>query len=277
MMHNKAVLQVLPCFPFTIPGTKGFQMSSKNNREYNIFVSIPNVEPPSEGFPVIYLLDGNSVFATAVEAMRVQSRRPDKTGIRPAVIVGIGYKTEEPFSVERFYDYTMGQAEVEYSSLPYPEHGGAKEFQEFIEMELKPTIEGAFHIDCTKQTIFGHSLGGLYVLFSLFTKPEAFQTYIAGSPSIHWNQEIILENEKVFTARLKGEKIKADLLISSGELEKDHPSNTVENTFRMAERLNAYKDSGLNVKYMQFVGEGHVSVLPVLINRSLRFSFCGQA
>ena len=54
-------------------------MKSKiEGREYQIFISKPMVEPPPSGYPVIYVLDANSVFGTIVEAIRLQSKRSEK-------------------------------------------------------------------------------------------------------------------------------------------------------------------------------------------------------
>lgn len=55
----------------------------------------------------MYVLDGNSLFGTMVEALRLQSRRPEKTGVVPAIIVGIGYQTEAPYHPLRHYDLTL--------------------------------------------------------------------------------------------------------------------------------------------------------------------------
>lgn len=66
---------------FTIPGTEVRMMSSRNeNRTYHIFISKPSTPPPPAGYPVIYLLDANSVFGTMTEAVRIQGRRPEKPG-----------------------------------------------------------------------------------------------------------------------------------------------------------------------------------------------------
>lgn len=64
---------------FTIHGTEVRMMSSRNeNRAYQIFISKPSTPPPPAGYPVIYLLDANSVFGTMAEAVRIQGRRPEK-------------------------------------------------------------------------------------------------------------------------------------------------------------------------------------------------------
>jgi hypothetical protein len=261
---------------FTIPRTKQRVMySSYRNREYRIFVAQPDADPPPLGFPVIYVLDANSVFGTMVEAMRVQAGRPDRTGVVPAVIVGIGYPTEKPFSPARFYDFTMSVPEsgllVRPDGTAWPEMGGAEAFLEFIETELKPEIERELPIDRTKQAIFGHSLGGLFVLQVLFTKPTAFRTYIAGSPSIHWSKQLLLEAEQRFVARIKQETLNVDVLLAAGELERSHKSRINAHAEELAERLSAFADFGVYVEFQEFAGEGHVTVLPALISRALRF------
>lgn len=69
---------------------------------------------------------------------------------------------------------------------------GAEQFLAFIEEELKPLIEREVPIDRTRQTLFGHSLGGWLVLYTLFTRSRAFQYYAAGSPSIWWKNRCIV-------------------------------------------------------------------------------------
>ncbi|WP_438350445.1 alpha/beta hydrolase [Paenibacillus sp. FA6] len=265
-----------------IPRTEQRVLYSRaGNREYRIFVARPSEEPPPTGYPVIYLLDANAVFGTMVEALRVQGRRPEKTGVVPAVIVGIGYPTEEPFDPARHYDYTQYMPNAELPISPdgthWPKQGGAEAFLKCIEEDIKPEIEREFKIDSARQTIFGHSLGGLFVLHVLFTKPEAFQTYVAGSPSIHWNERFIIEEEKHFESRLKNEQLHVDVLIGVGELEKNHKSRLYENAKELSERLATLASRGVHVEFKEFEEEGHISVLPVLINRALRFALGSTA
>ncbi|WP_442603954.1 alpha/beta hydrolase [Paenibacillus sp. KN14-4R] len=261
----------------TMLRTEQWEMrASGSEREYRIFVAMPSEAPPPAGYPVIYLLDGNAIFGTMVETVRVQSRRPEKTGVTPAVIVGIGYPTEAPFDPARFYDFTLPTAVEElpksYDGSPWPEMGGAESFFQFIEEDLKPRIVSKFEIDANRQTIFGHSLGGLFVLQVLFKHPHAYQTYIAGSPSIHWNKSFILEAERDLVSRLEQDGMNVNLLITVGELEQTHPSRMNENAKALADRLAASETSSLNVEFKEFEGEGHVSVLPGLLSRAARFA-----
>ncbi|MEC1438266.1 alpha/beta hydrolase [Bacillus sonorensis] len=264
------------CPTVAIPGTEQRLMQSPfGERKYRIFIANPLGEPPPSGFPVIYLLDANSVFGTMVEAMRMQSRRPEKTGVVPAVIVGIGYETDAPFDPGRYYDFTLPVPPAELPERPdgrdWPESGGAEAFLTFIEERLKPEIERDFKIDKNRQAIFGHSLGGLFVLQVLFTKPALFRTYIAGSPSIHWNQSFF-DQERDFVSRLQEAGVKVDVLLGAGELEKSHKSRMNDRAEQLAERLSALESCGVRTEFNEFKGEGHISVLPVLISRALRFA-----
>ncbi|CAH0291144.1 Ferri-bacillibactin esterase BesA [Peribacillus sp. Bi96] len=60
-------------------------------------------------------------------------------------------------------------------------------------------------------------------------------------------------------------------MLGVGELEGPHKSGMNENALELSKRLSL-KDSGVNVQFKEFEGEGHLSVLPPLINRALRFA-----
>ncbi|MCK1986172.1 MULTISPECIES: alpha/beta hydrolase [Peribacillus] len=275
-MDNSVMDKTTASTEVTIKGSQHFLMhSSTGKREYQIFVSKPLEEPPASGYPVIYLLDANSVFGTMVEAVRLQSRRPEKSGVVPAIIVGIGYATNAPFSSERYYDFTMPVADSELperpDGSPWPSHGGAEDFLKFIEDDLKPEIGKRYKVDYNSQTLFGHSLGGLFALYVLFENPYAFQTYIAGSPSLHWNKKWFREEEDRFICRLNQGNGDISLLLGVGELEGTHKSRMNENVLELSKRLSL-EESGVNVQFKEFEEEGHLSVLPPLINRALRFA-----
>lgn len=261
----------------TLPRSEQYIMFSKNeHRKYKIFVSWPAEAPSDSGYPIIYTLDANSVFSSITESVRLQSRRPDLTGIQPAVVVGIGYNTEAPFDPSRHYDYTLPAQNDELPPYPgegtWPKQGGAEEFLSFIEDELKPQIANRFHVDQNRQILFGHSLGGLFVLNTLFSKPEAFQIYISGSPSISWNERLLLEKENIFFDKINEKQLNIKLLIGVGELEKNHPSLVNEKAKSLFNRLQALSNQGVKTDYIEFADEGHISVLLPLINKAVKYS-----
>ncbi|MBW7475468.1 alpha/beta hydrolase [Paenibacillus oenotherae] len=258
---------------FTITGTRQWIMHAggTGRRTYRIMIYVPDGLAPEGGYPVIYTLDGNATFGSLTEAMRLQSRPPH--GFRPSMIVGIGYDSNAPIVTDRrFYDFTEP---TDPSSLPlrpdgseWPETGGAEAFLAFIEEELKPVIERHYPIDRRRQSLFGHSLGGLFALNVLFKRPEAFQTYIAGSPSVWWSNRRLLEQLPGLETRLKQGGGEPALFIGIGSEEK--PA-MIEDARLLYRQLLPYQAYGLRLGYRLFEDEGHVSVIPPLISRMLRF------
>jgi hypothetical protein len=79
--------------PFTLPGAVQFDLASDHGSVYRIQMYQPPVPAPAEGFPILYVLDGNAMFATAAQAVALQMRRPQVTGVPPGLVVGIGPST----------------------------------------------------------------------------------------------------------------------------------------------------------------------------------------
>lgn len=270
-------------------------MRSRSGAEFRIFVARPLLPPPPAGYPVIYMLDGNAAFGTMTEAVRLQSARPQATGVEPAVVVGIGYPTDLPLDLERrTFDYTP---EVDRTALsprpdgsPWPPTGGAAAFLDFIEDELKPMISAELPVDPHRQALFGHSFGGLFTLYALFKKPHAFRAYIAGSPSIWFGDRAILAAERDLPALLRDGAADLRVMIAVGALEQTlspgeqqapagarraawiEKNRMVDNARELAERLEGLAPRGVRVAYEEFPGENHVSVIPALISRALRFA-----
>lgn len=278
--------------PARIPGTVQFDLTSREGgAPHRIFVYTPPGEPPAGGWPVLYLLDGNAVIATAVEAMRAQAPYTLGTGITFGVIVAVGYPTEEAYdSLRRSWDLgpPPGQTYPPFvEGGPPVRTGGADAFFAFIENELKPEIVRRVPVDAGRQAIFGHSFGGLFVLHALFQKPDAFAGWVSASPAIWWEGAGIVERAQAFVA--SGQGCAGRLLLLVGEYEQQLApfqigaedaekrsasfleSRIVDHTREMAERLVPVP--GLATSYQFLPGETHMSVLPASVNHALRVAF----
>lgn len=285
--EKPAEAPALSARPVAIPRAEQFDLRSETgDRTYRIFLSRPAGEAPPPGYPVVYALDGNALFGTWTETVRLMEK-----AIGPAVVVGIGYPVETPFDQpRRFYDYTPvtpPERVRRSSNEPLPKPGGTgghQEFARFIERQVKPAVEQRVRIDRNRQALFGHSLAGLFVLHVLFTQPEAFQTYLPASPSIWWNDRSVLEEEKAFAAAAPGRKSRVRVLFQVGELEQKTAPGTpperaeflrqarmVDNAREMAGRLKALRGTGVEADIVEYAGETHGSVLPAEISRGLRF------
>ncbi len=278
--HTKPELQPAAATEVRLRGTMQLDLTSTEGRAYRILVSLPDAPPPPEGYPIIYMLDGHYVFATMLEAERSQSRRSEKTKAAASIIVGIGYPSELPNSPERHFDYTLPvppqQLPASRDGQPWPAHGGADLFLQFIEQTLKPEIERRLPVNRAHQTLLGHSFGGLFTLHALFRSPQSFRNYIAASPSLHWAQPLIADEEQQFLQHLQkqqGAKEQTDthhLLIVAGELECEAPFYMLQNARALAERLSGLESCGLHVHFREYPEENHGSVVPSMISAALR-------
>lgn len=246
--------------------------SDEMDYSYDIKVSLPSSPPPVDGYPVIYILDGNSYFQFAQGIVSLQSRNAPKTLVNEAIIVGIGHQGEgKDASKRRFYDFTAPANRYVYpdrlKGFDVGVHGGAQKFLDFIELELKPKIERRYSINKGKQALFGHSLSGLFTLWTLFTKPKAFQTYLALSPSIWWNDHEILTYMDGFLRQSEAYG-KKNLYIAVGECE----GFMVDDAKQVFSRLSADQQKYVECEFYCAPEENHASVVPTVMSRAIRFA-----
>lgn len=267
------------------------------DHDYLLHLYVPDEEPPPGGFPILYMLDANSSFLTLAQTLAVLSVWRDSTAVRPMVIVGIGYDTDRLFDAERrALDYTVpeppgGPEQAYYRRLDCA-MGGADRFLAFIEDELKPLVEAEYPVDRRRQALFGHSFGGLFALYALFTRPGSFGTYVSASPSITWGLPGIRREEEAFARRRLAAGDRLRLLVTAGEHEatlapyeregEGAPAQevylreflVVERARALVDRLNGLGHTGLHAEFREFAGEGHMSLVPTSAGHSLRF-VCG--
>jgi len=285
-----------PATPATLPRTTQQDIGmAGGGPPWRIFLQRPAGDPPARGWPVLYLLDANAVMGIAADIMRVQSSFPLGTGIQPAVLVGIGYLTNGAYdSVRRSWDYSPPPGRS------YPPHapggpevrtGGADRFLGFIEEVLKPWVGAQLPVDSANQAIFGHSFGGLFVLHALFNQPTAFRSWVAASPSIWWEDEVVLQSERHYAALPPGQRPPGRLLLSVGGYEQQPApfqarmpetaamaaraarSRLEDHARDLAGRLNALPATKLSASFELYPGETHMSVLPTALNHAIRFAF----
>lgn len=189
--------------------------------DYQLLIAWPDEPVPVQGWPVIYLLDGDVHFPVAETLMRTLAR--PRCCMTPGVVVAIGYL--EGTLRERDYRPAVAQRVPESNPLggyyPIGLAGQSEAFLAFIQHELKPYIRQQFAIDSNREALFGHSYGGLFTLNTLFTCRHAFQHYYASSPSVWWNDGYINDVATSFLqAEVTDEASAASVLfLSVGEWE----------------------------------------------------------
>ncbi len=287
-------------FPNTNPAVIGNTtfhdvVSEASGQTYRIFVYRPDGEAPERGWPVLYMTDGNAVIGTAVDVVRAQANYPSGTNVAPGVIVTIGYPLDAAYDpLRRSWDLGPPPGKIYppfYENSPVVKTGGAEAFLRFIEDQVKPMVEGSLDLDRSRQALFGHSFGGLFALYSLFTRPSAFTTWIAASPSIYWEDRTIDTFYPAFEAS-PGTRENAELFLSCGEYETDKLApfqvGAADEAERLAQkkiaqndvyaielmnRINSLPNLPIRVEFEIHPGENHMSLLPVAVNRAIQRAF----
>ncbi|KAJ6437290.1 siderophore esterase [Purpureocillium lavendulum] len=174
-----------------------WDLPSQNGSLYKIQVSWPLQWTSREGHhdvPVFYAVDGNAMFLTASEACWRRGSAPHFSG--GGLVVAIGYPLDNHFlfSARRNYDLTPP------SATSAEGYGGADGLLDFIDGTLKPFIASTVLRNSTvgRQALYGHSFGGLFALYTLFTRPDLLDCVVASSPSVYWDDFVILSHEKHF-------------------------------------------------------------------------------
>ena len=242
-----------------------FEIESKFHKQnYLIQIYKPKAEMPKNGYEVVYILDGNATFPySSVMAQIIDNNtRLNKV---PPLIVAIGYVSKELFDVKaRSFDYTPPyNGELKFpenrGSSPFAQ-GGADRFYSFIQKQLKPVIEENYHINKQKQTLFGHSYGGLFTLYVFLNHSEDFQNFVAASPSIWWNDYYILKELK---EKKLDFKINTKLFLSVGEVENKNKVPSDIETF--ATNLRNIKN--LEISILNISGASHIEALYPALNQ----------
>ena len=254
-----------------------FQLKSKmNNTSYQLFVSLPKNYSKTDTikYPVLYLLDGNYTFPIAHSARQLL----DFAGsLENVIIVGIGYswdKSYEPWYTGRWSDFTpssvinsdtsrsfLSTLNLKTGSLT---SGGAQGFINILKNEIIPFVEKSYNVNGDKG-IEGHSLGGLFAAYCLLHETQLFNRYGINSPSLWWDKEKIFEIEKSFAE--KNKNLNAQVFITIGSREGE---SMVAPMTAFADSLKTHNYSGLTLTTQVFEDEGHFSVVPASISRTLR-------
>ncbi|TDF82351.1 alpha/beta hydrolase [Pseudomonas sp. H9] len=235
--------------------------SADGKRHYQLWVGRPDRPAPAAGYPVLWMLDGNA----AIGALSPEQLQTLAKGQAP-LLVAVGYQTDQRIERSaRTYDYTPrlpGQSE-QLDPLTGQPSGGVDEFFDLLNQRMRPMVANVARIDNSRQTLWGHSYGGLAVLHALFTRPHEFSTFAAASPSLWWHDGAIVQEAAGLQQRLGAKH--AHLLLMRGSDEPSQPRGPSQgDAERPARELGANLANvpGLQVTFKRFDGLGHGPMLP---------------
>ena len=243
--------------------------------EYQISVALPHGYADAErSYPVLYILDANGQFGTVTEAVRALALI--EQSIPQMIVVGIGYPVGVYWNAipQRSIDLSptkdaAWEAENAATNTRFPRalgSGGAPDFLRFISDELMPFIEHEYRTVPSDRGLYGFSRGGLFALYAMFHRPTLFQRYIAGSPSLWWDDGVTFRYEETFAREYSS--LPARLFLSVGT---DEPhERMVQPLRRFVDILEQRTYEGLTWSVHYFEGETHDSAVPGTISRGLK-------
>jgi predicted alpha/beta superfamily hydrolase len=180
-----AALQNAPHESFTISSRKMGEV-----RRINLYTPPGYAESPTARYPVLYLLDGGDaedfptphILATVDAAIRAKE-------MQPIIVVGIE-------NTERRRDMT-GPTTVPADLAIARQVGGSATFRAFLRDELTSLIAQRVRTS-GRAALMGESAAGLFVVETFFLAPDMFDTYVAISPRVSWNDSSLVRGAEAW-------------------------------------------------------------------------------
>ena len=184
LRHLATILCLLPLFSAKAVIVKEHTIDSEAlGEKQKVTVYLPDSygDFPDYKYPTYYFLDGKYYKGLVKELMSSYYNN----GLAPAMIL-VAIENEN-----RVRDYTPSEHAV------YKLGGGADAFLDYIDKELLPFVDKNYQTSDFK-TLSGHSLGGLFSLHAMHSRPGLFTAHVALSPTIHWGNKITLAKLKSY-------------------------------------------------------------------------------
>ena len=230
--------------------------SAWTGRTYRIQTAAIGEMPP-EGYPVLFVLDGEAFFPALFNIMQSLMNNSVTRSRAPCLIVGIGYVGGGVRDLaQRAADYTP-PLRSNASEDEQRQFGQADRFAEFIDSELTAFLESKYRLDKNETAVFGHSFGALFGLYSLLSH-RRFRRHWLVSPSIWWHNRRILDFMP-FENRLNG----IDVCLNIGALERgsDCKRREERDMAGLSERMAAELDRhGAAVFFREYPNANHGNV-----------------
>ncbi len=241
--------------PVTVANSRLITMSSRSSgKDFDIQMLIPgDYTTSTTKYPVLYVMDGQwdfKLLASIVGGLFYDKYIPNM------IVVGITYPGENPnYDALRAVDLT-------------PTRDGPK-FLNFIETELMPYVQSTYRTDTTRRVLLGNSLGGLFTIYAMLSRPGLFYGYVASSPAVTSGNRSLFATERDFFATKA--PLPARLFIGVGE---DEPLAAPVKEFAALLQQRSYRDYVMTSRVIE--AERHSGNKPETYNRGLRFVFTGK-
>lgn len=164
------------------------------SRTINVWLP-PGYEKGTQRYPVIYLLDGG-VDQDFHHISGLAQLGTIVGTTRDVIVVGIE-------TVDRRNELAFPVATDAKLKADYPTAGQSERFRRFIADEVKPWVEKRYRTS-GENALIGESLAGLFVVETMLRAPGLFDTHIAISPSLWWDNEALAKAAPSLLPKVRG-------------------------------------------------------------------------
>ena len=258
---------ISPGQPVSIEGLQGLDETRHHvvesdvlDKQLHVLVGLPDGYDPSadESYPTVYILDGGELYPLLKPYSNYLYNGREAPKL---ILVAISYGTGDwEKGNDRSHDYTAPTEEREY-------WGGAADFQAFLADELLPYIEESYRSTRDKRIIFGHSLGGQFVLYTAQTRPGLFWGHIASNPALHRNLPLFL------SLRPEPPQSPSHLFVGDGA---EDDARFLEPRTRWIEYWNEQSTRPWALRIEPLDGHNHFSAPPASFRRGIRWLFADE-
>ena len=179
-------------FEYIIEKQKKYSNHLNEEHNFNVYLPIGYYES-TDKYPVLYIIESVYHFTKALNAVHGLSKLSPQ--IPEMIIVGLN-------TSDRWRDLTPSHTE-NWMGYPIPQSGNGKNYLSFIEKEIVPLIDTSYRTQPFR-VVFGHSLGGLFSLYSLAESPDLFNGFIASSPNLEYDGRIVNNETKELSQQTLG-------------------------------------------------------------------------
>lgn len=255
--------------PFGYPAYETLSIhANSNNKDYELYIQLPKSYPNTKtAYPLIIVNDTNFAFPITNGSMALMGGNV----VKEAIVVGVSYAKGEDRTISRTRDYTPTYSPAEpngHSSAARKVSGHAKEYTAFLADQVIPFLQKNYRVDAKNKIFVGHSFGGLLGSYILVNRPEVFDHYIIGSPSLWYDKKVIFKMEEAYAKTHKSLPVNAVIYVDDNDGSMSD-NKMAEDALAFEKQLRSRNYEGLKVRVEVIRGENHHSVFPGLLSKGL--------
>jgi len=222
-------------------------------------------------FPVLWVMDGNYWFETAVRIANTYGFKY----LPQMIVVGVGVPpdAESEYQMRRTFDFNPnnvvgfegygGDLVKPPPGVPVFKGGGAAAFLTFLVDDVRKALARDYQTS-GEGVLFGDSGGGTFCTYALLERPAAFQKYICGSPALYMGNFGLFKLEEAY--HRAHSDLAAEVFFGAGEGEVTEKGTAaagiVSSMTRMAEILTERSYPSLQLHVRISPGQEHLSAIP---------------